>query len=112
MDDQPIRRLSRRRFLTAAGLTAGSVAGLVACGPSGARSASIGNGFADAVVQAFKTHELVALGAADSLQEHYDALNLLLTDPRPRRHQRDRRRAGQPAIPDHDRPFHRRPSRR
>jgi hypothetical protein len=37
---------------------------------------------ADVVLEAFKTHRLVALGAADSLQNHYDVLGLLLTDPR------------------------------
>ena len=32
--------------------------------------------------EAFNAHRLVALGAADSLQNHYDVLGLLLSDPR------------------------------
>lgn len=36
----------------------------------------------DAVIDAFNTYPLVALGAADNLQEHYDALNSLLYGPR------------------------------
>ena len=79
--------LSRREFLNAAaGLgAAASAGGLAACTSTGSgsgRPAAAGRGFADAVLAAFKTHRLVALGAADSLQDHYDALGLLLADPR------------------------------
>jgi hypothetical protein len=34
------------------------------------------------VLAAFKTHRLVGLGVADNLQEHYDAVGGLLSDPR------------------------------
>lgn len=77
--------LSRRRFLNAvAGMgAAASTVGLTACTSSGpARPAATGSSLADAVLEAFKTHRLVALGAADSLQNHYDALERLLADPR------------------------------
>lgn len=82
-DDMP--GPNRRRFLgTAAGAGAVvSAVGLTACGSAApGRPAATGPGLADAVVDAFKTHRLVALGAADSLQNHYDVLGLLLTDPR------------------------------
>lgn len=81
-DDMP--GPNRRRFLgTAAGAGAVvSAVGLTACGSAApGRPAATGPGLADAVVDAFKTHRLVALGAADSLQNHYDVLGLLLTDP-------------------------------
>lgn len=79
--------LSRRRFLNAAaGLgAAASASGLAACTSSSAgsgRRAAAGRGFADAILEAFTTHRLVALGAADGLQNHYDVLGLLLADPR------------------------------
>jgi hypothetical protein len=76
--------LGRRRFLSAtAGAGAVAAVGLTACVSSGqARAAAAGNGLADAMLEALTTHRLVALGAADGLQNHYDLLELLLTDPR------------------------------
>ena len=41
-----------------------------------------GRDLADAVLEAFQTHRLVGLGEAHNLQNHHDALTLLLTDPR------------------------------
>lgn len=82
--------MSRRTFMnvSAAGLGAASVAGLTACTGTGGKSASldagplVGRGLADAVLEAFKTHRLVGLGEAHDMQDHHDALTLLLTDPR------------------------------
>jgi hypothetical protein len=76
--------ISRRRFVGAAGLGMTSVAGLAACAGSGSSSspASAGGGLADAVFEAFKTHRLVALGEWHDLQDHFDAVTPLLTDPR------------------------------
>ncbi len=85
MNDQRFPRLSRRGFLgtAAAGAGAAAASAVTACHAAGtARPAASGRGFADAVLAAFARHRLVALGAADSLQNHYDALALLLTDPR------------------------------
>jgi hypothetical protein len=74
----------RRRFLgAAAGAGAVAAAGLAACVSSGpARATAAGASLAGAVTAALTTHRLVALGAADSLQNHYDLMELLLTDPR------------------------------
>jgi hypothetical protein len=83
--------LSRRSFINAgaaAGLGAASAAGLTACVGSGGKAAGPdhrkpgGRGLADTVLQAFRTHRLVGLGEAHNLQNHHDALTLLLTDPR------------------------------
>lgn len=83
--------MSRRTFMnaSAAGLGAASVAGFMAActAPGGKatganRSAPAGRELADAVVEAFTTHRLVGLGEAHGLQNHHDALTLLLTDPR------------------------------
>lgn len=81
---KPSDGMSRRRFIsTATGAGAAAAVGLAASSDSSAARASSGApGFADAVLEAFKSHRLVALGAADSLQEHYDALGLLLSDPK------------------------------
>jgi hypothetical protein len=83
--------MSRRRFMNtaAAGLGAASVTALAAgctgtgekgIGPDGRMSG--GRGLADTVLDAFKTHRLVGLGEAHGLQNHHDALTLMLTDPR------------------------------
>ena len=81
--------MSRRTFMnvSVAGMGAVSVAGLAACTGTAAKAASPGRalyvgGLADVVLAAFKTHRLVGLGEAHDLQEHHDALTLLLTDPR------------------------------
>jgi hypothetical protein len=50
--------------------------------PDPGRRTQGGRGLADAVLAAFKTHRLVGLGEAHALQNHHDALTLLLTDPR------------------------------
>lgn len=83
MSDHDRPGLSRRRLLNAAaGLgAAASASGLAACTSTGPGTSS-GRGFAEAIVAAFEAHRLVALGAADSLQNHYDALGLLLADRR------------------------------
>jgi hypothetical protein len=95
------RQLSRRGFLatsaaaSVAGLgVAGSASGAVPTGaaatgaatgdaPAGRRSVRAG-GFVDAVLAALRTHRLVAIGEGGThgLQEHFDALTALLTDPR------------------------------
>jgi hypothetical protein len=46
------------------------------------RAAPAGRTLADTVLAAFKTHRLVGLGEAHQLQNHHDALTVLLTDPR------------------------------
>jgi hypothetical protein len=83
--------LSRRKFMnaSAAGLGAASVAGLAtACTGADGKAARpdhgtpSGRGLADTVLEAFRTHRLVGLGEAHDLQNHHDALMLLLTDPR------------------------------
>ena len=74
---------------SAAGLGTASVAGLAAAcsptsgpaaGPDGGAPAA--RGLADTVLAALRTHRLVGLGEAHNLQNHHDALTLLLIDPR------------------------------
>jgi hypothetical protein len=78
--------LSRRRFMnSSAAIGALSVAGLAAActgQAAGPGRRSRGRGLADTVLGAFTTHRLVGLGEAHNLQNHHDALTLLLTDPR------------------------------
>ncbi len=83
--------MSRRTLMNASvsGLGAASVAGLAAaCTGTGGKAAStdrgtsVGRELADMVLEAFKTHRLVGLGEAHGLQNHHDAVTLLLTDPR------------------------------
>jgi hypothetical protein len=80
--------LSRRRFMTAsaAGAGAASVAGLAAACTTGQAAGpghpARGRGLGDTVLDAVTTHRLVGLGEAHDLQDHHDALTLLLTDPR------------------------------
>jgi hypothetical protein len=83
--------LSRRKFMNASASSLGvaSVAGLAtACtGADGTtaspdRGTAVGRELAHAVLEAFRTHRLVGLGEAHDLQNHHDALTLLLTDPR------------------------------
>jgi hypothetical protein len=83
------RRVSRRRFLKAAAGGAGGVsaAALAACTGAGPVAGTGGPApgrreLADTVLGALATHRLIALAAADSLQNHYDMLGLLLADPR------------------------------
>jgi hypothetical protein len=93
VNDRIMSRMSRRRFLNAAaGAGTASVAGLAvariapasAAGRSTAgRSTAANTGsLADAVLGAFTTRRLVALGEWHGFQEHHDALRMLLADPR------------------------------
>lgn len=80
--------LSRRTFLAASAAGLGA-AGLAASGIAAA-SASSGSGshpataLTDAVLAAFRTHRVVGLGeeTPHQLQEHHDALQTMLADPR------------------------------
>jgi hypothetical protein len=83
--------MSRRRFALNAATTLGGVsaAGLTAaCSGTVGKAASrdnpavAGRELADTVLEAFTTHRLVGLGEVHGLQNHHDALTLLLTDPR------------------------------
>jgi hypothetical protein len=85
--------ISRRRFIaaSAATLSATSAAGVAApWNTSGPRAADASghhhepsaDGFVDAVLTAFESHRLVAVGEVHGLQEHHDALAELLADPR------------------------------
>lgn len=77
----------RRGFLTASAV---AVAGLGAAGlvaPGAAAASAVPRrpgqaGLTDAVLAAFRTHRLVALGEAHILQEHHDVLQTLISDPR------------------------------
>src|ERR1022692_1203000 len=87
---EPAPAMGRRRFMnaSAAGLGAASVAGLAACSGTNGKAAvpdgakPMARGLANTVLDAFRTHRLVGLGEAHNLQNHHDALTLLLTDPR------------------------------
>jgi len=80
--------ISRRSFIRASGsgLGAASLALLTAPGTvpraKAASTAPAGLDLIDAVLEAFQTHRLVGLGEAHGLQNHHDALGLLLSDPR------------------------------
>jgi hypothetical protein len=87
VNDRTMSRISRRRFLNAAGAGTASVAGLAVAriGPASPASRSTeanAGGLAEAVLEAFKTHRLVGLGEWHGFQDHHDALRVLLTDPR------------------------------
>ncbi|KAB8188466.1 hypothetical protein FH608_044350 [Nonomuraea phyllanthi] len=81
-------RLTRRRFLAVTG--AGTAAGGLLTTSSSGRSAGSSAGRADvvtrgltqAVLAAFEHHRLVALGESHGRQEHGDAQQMLLADPR------------------------------
>src|SRR5688572_18842746 len=77
------QRLSRRTVMAALG--AGGVAA-AALGPAARAGAgdgrTDGRRFADAVIAAFRKHRLVAVGEAHGQQEHHDAMQALLADPR------------------------------
>jgi hypothetical protein len=81
------RRLARRGFLAAAG--AGTLAAATAAATwnaPGARAAAggtqQGSQVTDAVLSAFQRHRLVAIGEIHGQQEHHDALQAILADPR------------------------------
>jgi hypothetical protein len=69
---------SRRHFLASSAIAVGT--GLLP-GAKAAEAKTTG-GFADAVLAAFRRHRLVAVGEVHGLQEHHDALAMLLHDPR------------------------------
>ncbi|NUS04990.1 MAG: hypothetical protein HOV97_20800 [Nonomuraea sp.] len=81
-------RLTRRRFLAVTG--AGTAAGGLLTGGAGGRLTTGSTGRADvaaqgltqAVLAAFERHRLVAIGESHGQQEHGDAQQLLLADPR------------------------------
>lgn len=89
--DRP--RMTRRRFVTTSAITIGTAAtaGVVGWGASNAIAADtptegdrVAGGFVDAVLAAFTTHRIVAIGegGAHGLQDHFDLLAALLHDPR------------------------------
>jgi hypothetical protein len=92
VDDTGDRKVTRRGFLaaSASALGAASVTGVT--GPWAERAAGAKTTsdeprhrpFADAVIEAFDRHRLVAVGEAGlhGLQEHHDGVRSLLTDPR------------------------------
>src|ERR1017187_2466472 len=87
MSTDDVTRSTRRRFLSAsaAGLGAISVAGLADSGRARAQAAGAtpaAGQLADAVLEALTTHRLVGIGEAEGLQNHHDALQALITDPR------------------------------
>jgi hypothetical protein len=92
-------RLSRRRFMGVASVGAAAVAGVTGPWMAGSASAATGTStsgaagsgasttgeerpVADAVLAAFRQHQMVAIGEIHGQQEHYDALQALLADPR------------------------------
>ncbi|MEV6350353.1 hypothetical protein [Actinoplanes sp. NPDC051851] len=98
------QRLTRRGLMVGAATVAGAAFGSApAAGASAAGAASVGGraggdshvvietvnasggggtGLADAVVAAFRTRRVVAIGEVHGQQEHHDALQTLLFDPR------------------------------
>src|SRR5215475_2428531 len=85
--------MSRRRFIATSAATFGaaSTVGVVAPWSASGPGASAApnhhhepgaDGFVEAVLTAFESHRLVAVGEVHGLQEHHDALTELLTDPR------------------------------
>ena len=89
MNTREPRGLSRRRFIasalgatTAAGLASAYGDGNVARAAPAAGQGAGASPLADAVVEAFQTHRLVAIGEAHNLQNHHDVLEALLTDSR------------------------------
>jgi hypothetical protein len=88
--DHDVPRMSRRRFLNtaAAGLGAASAGLAASCSGPGAgtaspgRQAPAGRDLTGTVLEAFQTRRLVGLGESHDLQNHHDALEMLLRDPR------------------------------
>ncbi|MFI7232188.1 hypothetical protein ACIBO5_54130 [Nonomuraea angiospora] len=75
-------RWTRRRLLAVTGAGA-ALGGLLPAGRAGESSVPArATDFARAVLAGFDRHRLVALGEAHGQQEHGDALQLLLADPR------------------------------
>lgn len=72
-----------------------------------------GRDLAGVVLGAFTRHRLVGIGESHGLQDHHDALQLLLADPAAARGgRRHRRGVRQRALPGHDGPVHCRPAGR
>jgi len=81
------QKLTRRGLLAITGAGAAAAAGVAALGVVPSASAgdvidSNGRQLADAVLAAFRRHRIVAVGEIHGQQEHHDALQTLLLDPR------------------------------
>jgi hypothetical protein len=75
--------LSRRTLIALSGAAAASAAGVAAIPPAAAHAgAPASRTLTDAVLAAFRTHRLVAIGEVHGQQEHHDVMHALLTDPR------------------------------
>jgi hypothetical protein len=80
--------LSRRRLIALTGAGAATAAGVAVLGVGAPASADDTaakgdvHGLADAVLAAFRRHRIVAIGEIHGQQEHHDALQTLLLDPR------------------------------
>jgi hypothetical protein len=81
-------RFTRRRFMAVTGASA-AASGMLASWAAGRADAAVpdvarggARPFADAVLAAFKQHQLVGVGETHTQQEHGDALQMLLADPR------------------------------
>ncbi|REE95459.1 hypothetical protein DFJ69_0848 [Thermomonospora umbrina] len=69
-------------MMAATGVGAVGAAALAGVPGASASAARRGHGLADAVVAAFRRHRVVAIGEVHGQQEHHDALQTLLLDPR------------------------------
>lgn len=81
------QRLTRRRLMAitgAAGAAGIAGLGLAPAAYAGQNTTTGGNArpFADAVIAALRKHRIVAVGEIHAQQEHYDAMQTLLFDPR------------------------------
>jgi hypothetical protein len=82
------QKLTRRRLLAITGAGVAAAAGVAALGIAPSASAgddaidSNSRQLADAVLAAFRRHRIVAIGEIHGQQEHHDALQTLLLDPR------------------------------
>lgn len=81
--------LSRRKLLGASAAGAVAAAGGMLARATAASAIAVSGGtgpanggLAEAVIQALQAHQLVAIGEDHQLQEHHDALQMLLADPR------------------------------
>jgi hypothetical protein len=83
------QRLTRRRLMAITGAGAAAAAGVAGIGlaptaNAGEDATTDGHAhpFADAVIAALREHRIVAIGEIHGQQEHYDAMQTLLFDPR------------------------------
>ena len=82
------QKLTRRRLLAITGAGAATAAGVATLGIVPSASADEGaidsdsRRVVDAVLAAFRRHRIVAIGEIHGQQEHHDALQTLLLDPR------------------------------